>query len=87
MTQIVPWPDSARRLMSHDYHHHFPFQRRASDPSGNFNNLMKTGSRIKPPAAGPELGSEGHGPDHLAEDSVNELEAGDPRDGKSGRDL
>ena len=60
----------------------FFFQRRLSDPSANINNFVRGGWKTKPAdSAGAKSRSENEGLDSLA-NGLNEIEAGDIRDGK-----
>lgn len=67
------WDDAEELFM---YRH----QRRLSDPSANLNNFVRGGWRTKPDTVATKARSENEGLDSMA-NGLNEIEAGDVRDG------
>lgn len=67
------WDDAEELFL---YRH----QRRLSDPSANLNNFVRGGWRTKPDTAATKARSENEGLDSMA-NGLNEIEAGDVRDG------
>lgn len=71
------WDDAEDLFM---YRH----QRRLSDPSANLNNFVRGGWRTKPDTVATKARSENEGLDSMA-NGLNEIEAGDVRDGNYSR--
>jgi hypothetical protein len=72
---------SFSKLLTQRIFHQLNFlQRRLSDPSANLNNFVRAGWRTKPTQESNRARSENEGLDSMA-NGLNEIEAGDLRDG------